>query len=74
MLDAHFSYSPPVQIRFLQRVTVFGHFFNLLDETYIIDATDNSAYNGFDMDHDADDAEVYFGLPRRFNAGIQIRF
>jgi len=39
---------------------------------YIQDAVDNSAYNGFDMDHDSDDAEVFFGTPRWFNAGISI--
>jgi hypothetical protein len=74
VLDGHFSYSPPAAIRFLQRVTIFAHVYNLLNEEYILDATDNSAFNAFDDDHDADDAEVYFGLQRRFNAGIQLRF
>ncbi|MDH3456030.1 MAG: TonB-dependent receptor [Gemmatimonadota bacterium] len=74
VFDAHFSYSPPAAIRFLERVTLFGHAYNLLDETYILDAIDNSSFNGFDLDHDADDAEVFFGLPRRFNAGLQVHF
>jgi outer membrane cobalamin receptor len=73
VLDAHFSYAPP-QIQFLQHATIFAHVYNLLDETYILDATDNSSFNAFDDDHDADDAEVNFGLPRRFNLGLQIRF
>jgi hypothetical protein len=41
---------------------------------YIQDATDNSKYNGWDNDHDADDAEVFLGSPRYFNAGINISF
>ncbi len=74
VFDAHFSYSFPRVVRFLQRATVFAHVYNLLDEEYILDATDNSPFNGFDDDHDADDAEVYFGLPRRFNVGLQVNF
>ncbi|MDZ7776661.1 MAG: hypothetical protein U5L09_14140 [Bacteroidales bacterium] len=50
------------------------HIFNLLDEVYVQDATDNSRYNGFDGDHDADDAEVFLGLPRMINAGIRVNF
>ena len=40
----------------------------------ISDATDNSSYNGFDDDHDADDAEAYLGQPRMFNLGFEIKF
>jgi hypothetical protein len=29
---------------------------------------------GRDGDHDADDAEVYLGLPRTFNIGASITF
>jgi hypothetical protein len=36
------------------------------------DALDNSSFNGFDFDHDADDAEVFMGLPRTFTLGVQI--
>ncbi len=48
--------------------------FNLLDETYILDATDNSSFSSWDQDHDADDAEVFLGLPRRFNVGARLTF
>jgi hypothetical protein len=41
---------------------------------YVSDATDNSRYNGFDGDHDADDAEIYIGLPRTFNLGFEVKF
>ena len=55
-------------------VELFGSIFNLLDETYIEDSIDNSAYNSYDQDHDADDAEVYLGLPRSYNMGFKVNF
>ena len=48
--------------------------FNMLDEVYVQDALDNSPFNGFDGDHDADDAEVYLGLPRTFNLGLTVSY
>jgi hypothetical protein len=38
------------------------------------DAIDNSSFNGFDLDHDADDAEVFLGIPRNINLGFQVTF
>ena len=61
-------------LRFAQRATLFLHVYNLFDDEHIIDALDNSPFNGFDDDHDADDAEVFFGLQRRFNLGVQVHF
>ncbi|MFP8490101.1 TonB-dependent receptor [Gracilimonas sp. Q87] len=58
----------------LEGTNLFLNVFNLLDETYIQDATDNSRFNGYDGDHDADDAEVFLGLPRRYNFGIRVNF
>ncbi|WP_103664042.1 TonB-dependent receptor [Gracilimonas amylolytica] len=58
----------------LEGSSLFLNIFNVLDETYIQDATDNSRFNGFDQDHDADDAEVFLGLPRRYNFGIRVNF
>ncbi|MBD3616938.1 MAG: TonB-dependent receptor [Gracilimonas sp.] len=58
----------------LEGTTFFLNMFNLLDETYIQDAVDNSRFNDFDGDHDADDAEVFLGLPRRYNFGIRVNF
>lgn len=55
-------------------VRLFANVFNVFDKAYVQDATDNSSYNGFDDDHDADDAEVFLGLPRYFNVGFQIIF
>jgi iron complex outermembrane receptor protein len=53
---------------------IFVNVYNVFDELYISDATDNSSYNAFDKDHDADDAEVYLGLPRTFNLGFEVKF
>ena len=53
------------------------HVFNVLDNVYVQDATDNSAYNGYGgngTDHSADDAEVYLGTPRYWNVGLKINF
>jgi hypothetical protein len=75
VLDGHFSYTLPQRlIRVGQRTTVFLHVYNILNDEHIIDALDNSPFNGFDDDHDADDAEVFFGLQRRFNMGLQVHF
>jgi len=72
-IDLHAYYDLPIQLAGV-KLQAFVHIFNLLDETFIQDATDNSAYNSWDNDHDADDAEVYMGLPRSFNAGLTVRF
>jgi hypothetical protein len=55
-------------------VRIFANLYNLFDKIYISDAVDNSSYNSWDDDHDADDAEVFFGLPRSFNLGFEVRF
>lgn len=55
----------------------FVNVFNLTNELYIQDATDNSRFNAFSdngVNHSADDAEVFLGLPRRFNLGVSVRF
>ncbi len=71
VIDFHASYNLPVSVKGAD-IQLFVHAFNILDELYIQDAKDNSPYNAWDRDHDADDAEVYFGLPRRINAGISV--
>ncbi|MFC1791390.1 TonB-dependent receptor [Gemmatimonadota bacterium] len=55
-------------------VRVFANVYNLLNLVYVSDALDNSRYNGYDGDHDADDAEVFLGLPRTFNLGFEVKF
>lgn len=71
VIDLHAAYDVPLNFRGVN-LQFFLHVFNLLDQEYIQDAVDNSRYNGFDGDHDADDAEVFFGLPRSFNLGLVV--
>lgn len=74
VMDFHFTYRLPVDLGPLS-LQIFGHVFNVLDEIYIQDAIDNSAFNGFaPAEHKADDAEVFLGLPRTFNVGLQVMF
>lgn len=74
VLDFHASYNLPVKLGPLG-LQLFAHVFNALDAIYVQDATDNSAYNAFaPKQHKADDAEVYLGLPRTFNIGLQISY
>jgi len=76
VVDLHANYNLPLNLKGVN-FQVFAHVFNLLDEIYIQDATDNSqfnAYTGNGKAHAADDAEVYFGLPRSFNLGISVLF
>ncbi|MCK4696016.1 MAG: TonB-dependent receptor, partial [Candidatus Cloacimonetes bacterium] len=73
VVDLHIIYELPTIIKGL-RMEAFAHIFNLFDETYVQDATDNSEYNSFSDTHKAADAEVFFGLPRTFNAGVSLTF
>jgi iron complex outermembrane recepter protein len=77
LIDLHLAYKIPGQVAGLD-VTVFGHVFNLLNELYVQEATDNSQYNGYKVNgqyyesHSASSAEVYVGLPTTFNAGFRV--
>lgn len=73
VVDLHVFYDLPLNTDDYS-ISAFVHVFNALNEIYIQDATDNSRFNAYDLDHDADDAEVFFGIPRNFNAGFTIRF
>ncbi len=74
VFDLHAGYNlPPTLTRGLE-IQLFANVFNLFDEVYIQDALDNSRFNSYDQDHDADDAEVHFGLPRRFTLGASVAF
>ncbi|MCS5647247.1 MAG: TonB-dependent receptor [Candidatus Marinimicrobia bacterium] len=80
-LDLHINYDLPVSIAGT-KMTVFAHVFNALDAVYVQDATDNSQYNAYGSNegdengkmHKADDAEVFLGIPRYFNAGLKVNF
>jgi hypothetical protein len=74
--DVHFNYHLPVKVDGLD-VSVFGHVFNVFDAIYVQDAVDNSKYNAYKgngKNHSADDAEVFLGVPRTFNIGVQIAY
>lgn len=61
----------------LNGVRLFANLFNVFDTTYIQDATDNSSYNAYTangVNHSADDAEVFLGMPRTFNLGMRVNF
>ena len=74
VFDFHAGYSLPPELTRSLDIQLFANVFNLFDATYILDALDNSRFNSFDQDHDADDAEVFFGLPRRFTVGASITY
>ncbi len=73
LLDLHASYALPLDLNGVN-IKLFAHVFNLLDEVYIQDATDNSRYNAFSNTHKASDAEVFFGLPRTVNFGLSLTY
>ena len=73
VFDLHVLYDLPFNLSGV-KFQLFAHVFNLFDTIYIQDAVDNSAYNGWDFDHDADDAEVFLGLPQTFNVGIVVEY
>ncbi|MFH2027463.1 MAG: TonB-dependent receptor, partial [bacterium] len=75
-IDLHAKYDIPVHVGNVG-FQAYLHVFNALDAIYIQDAVDNSEYNAFAGDgksHAADDAEVYIGMPRRINFGLNINF
>ena len=79
--DLHVNYVIPTVAKGL-RFSLFAHVFNLFDEIYIQDATDNSDFNCFGYwdvwhyepyhPHTASAAEVFFGPRRSINMGVQI--
>lgn len=73
--DLHVNYTLPLEFRKFD-ISVFAHIFNLLDKTYVSDATDNSSYEGVPgaPSHSAQRAEVFLGLPVTYNAGVKIKF
>lgn len=76
VVDFHAAYDLPFELSGI-KLQLFSHVFNVLDSEYIQDAIDNSAYNAYTANgknHSADDAEVFFGLPRTFNIGLQLRY
>lgn len=81
VMDIHFDYYLPIRIKGA-RFQVFAHIFNVLDEIYVQDATDESRFNAIDLEadggpagtvkHSAQRAEIFLGLPRIFNVGLSV--
>jgi iron complex outermembrane receptor protein len=87
LFDLHFAYNIPAKVAGAD-VTLFAHVFNLFNELYVQDAVDNSEFNGYygndtdrngdgevdflDGKHQADDAEIYPGIPTTFNLGFSL--
>lgn len=77
LIDLHAGYTLLAGKRF--RISLFGHVFNLLDEYYIPDALNNGAAEVLQgvpgaYENTASSAHVFIGLPRTFNAGINVAF
>ena len=77
VFDFDFGYNLPLKGK--TQVQIFVHIFNLFNSLYIQDAVDNSQFNSYMgaggvNSHSAAAAEVFLGLPRTFNAGLQISF
>lgn len=68
VLDLHLGYTLPLDLPI--DIKLMGHVFNLLDEEYIADAYDNAV----GANHDAQSARVWFGRPRTFNIGLEIKY
>lgn len=75
--DLHVNYNLPLDFRNFD-VSLFGHIFNLTDEVYVSDATDNSQFEAVGLNlapsHSAQRAEVFFGLPLSYNVGVKVKF
>lgn len=60
------------------KINLFAHVFNVLNKKYISDATDESSFEAVGTNlaarHTAPRAEVFFGLPISFNAGVKVSF
>ncbi|MCY4224953.1 MAG: TonB-dependent receptor, partial [Bacteroidetes bacterium] len=77
VIDLNVGYRIPQKFGPSQ-IRIFASVFNVFDSFYIQDATNNSRFNAFRGNgtgqNRADDAEVFLGLPRSFNLGIQVTF
>jgi len=73
--DLHVNYNLPLDFQKVD-VGIFLHIFNLTDEVYVSDASDNSLYEGISSapSHTAQRAEAFLGRPISYNAGIRLKF
>jgi outer membrane cobalamin receptor len=75
--DLHVNYTLPISSRKFD-VNLFLHVFNVLDKTYVSDATDESSFEGVGLNlasrHSVQRAEVFLGEPISWNAGVRVSF
>lgn len=75
--DLHVNYDVPMDFRSFE-LSVFAHVFNLLNETYVSDATDESGFEAVGTNlaprHSAQRAEVFLGPPISYNLGVRLSF
>jgi iron complex outermembrane receptor protein len=71
LVDIHAGYSFKVStVKFDIRASVL----NLLNTTYVSDASNNDEFTTVTKDNDAKSAAVFFGMGRRFNTSLTISF
>jgi len=77
LYDVHINYRLPLHFRNFE-ISLFAHIFNLTDEVYVSDATDNSSFEAVGLNlapsHSAQRAEVFLGPPRTYNLGARLSF
>jgi len=73
--DVHVNYYFPESFGKVD-IQLFLHVFNVLDEVFVADATDNSPFEGVSgaPSHSAQRADAFLGAPLTFNTGITLRF
>jgi hypothetical protein len=71
LIDMHAGYSFKIsKVKFDIRASVL----NLLNTTYVTDASNNDEFTTTTKDNDAKSAAVFFGMGRRFNTSLTISF
>ncbi len=77
VFDLHAGYDVPQRYSRLD-LRLFAAVFNVANKFYVQDATNNSRFNAYQGNgtgaNSADDAEVFLGLARTFNLGLQVTF
>lgn len=81
-MNLHFGYTLPFKLPV--DIKLGGHVFNALDARYISDADDEAYYGrrvrydpsiaDWDLEHNAQNAEVFFGPPRYFVFEIEVKY
>ncbi len=73
--DLHVNYKLPLDLDRYE-ISLFSHIFNLTDEVYVSDATDNSQFEGIRgaLSHSAQRADAFFGRPINYNMGVKVKF